>query len=329
MTLRISEPSPVRKAAARLAVKGAQASPTEVVLNNDPFCDKPVLVHRYERASSREKSIAVTMHAPCRRCAKCRQFRQMRWRERCVNELLLAVRSWWVTLTLSPSMLRSVEAEAMRMFAKKPSLTMTQCIERCAYQDVNLYFKRLRHHIGGRFRAVVVFELGEKTGRPHWHLFLHEVDRPIVKSLIEREWRGIVHARLVNLDNGPQGVATYLTKYLTKSLDHRPRASRHYGYGPQFDLTPAKGYKQREETIDARKKKTSSLSGTPLKTGEYENECATQHKGADGDLQNHRPSDIETDATSSATGGAHRSGIQRATSPPGEYPSSSERARSG
>jgi len=146
----------------------------------------------------------------------------MAWRERALVEMERAVRTWFVTLTFSPEHLAGILQEAALL--TRPE-SHDGRVETAAYRHVQRYFKRLRKD-GCRFRYLAVYERGEETGRSHYHLFVHEV-APITKRHLERRWRSNVHARLVADD--ASGKASYLTKYATKSLDVKPRASSRYG----------------------------------------------------------------------------------------------------
>lgn len=164
------------------------------------------------------------MTVPCRKCPRCLQFRQLRWRERALSEIARANRTWAVTLTFSP-----VQLAGVLMSADGGQLVQ---VERRAYRDVQLYVKRLRKS-GAVFRYLAVYERGEASGRSHYHLLVHETGRyPIPKRVIEDMWPSHVHARLVMKET--TGSASYVTKYLTKNLAVRPRASGRYGV---FDLS--------------------------------------------------------------------------------------------
>ncbi len=210
---------------------------TTYVADWSPYCDDPVRLER--RITSRLSTSGKKMHrlilldpirsmevaglVPCRKCPKCLQFRQMKWRERAITETTLANRTWFVTLTFSP-----IHLAGILMEAKGQSLRQT---EMAAYRHVQLFFKRLRK-AKAIFRYLAIYERGEKTGRSHYHLFLHEHgDKPIMKQQIEDQWTSFVHARLVS-DDGADGAASYLTKYITKSFSIRPRASALYGKSP-------------------------------------------------------------------------------------------------
>lgn len=172
------------------------------------------------KLSDQIKSLEVAALVPCRRCARCLRFRQMRWRERAIQEISWAKRTWFITLTFSPHHLAGILIEAKG--------SETKYVETAAYRHVQLFFKRLRKD-GAVFRYLAVFELGEKNGRMHYHLFLHEIGtRPIFKTAIEAQWRSFISCRLVGGDEAVRN-ASYVTKYATKSFDIRPRASALYG----------------------------------------------------------------------------------------------------
>ena len=233
--LRLFEEQPkdraTRSMAAGVALRGGQLSRTQFHDPGVPYCDTPEPVLRYIRAGGSDRPLEVTAFRPCRRCAKCLQFRQLQWRERCLNEIEHSPRTWLVTLTFDPHHLAGILFEAARF-----SHLGTAAEDRAAYSHVQKYLKRLRKAASARCRYMFVFERGEETGRPHYHALLHEVDRPISKRLIEANWRSNVHARLVK---SGRGSASYVTKYLTKSLDVRPRASA--GYGNRNHRPPSQG----------------------------------------------------------------------------------------
>lgn len=125
-------------------------------------------------------------------------------------------------------------------------------------EDVTRWLKRVRkrcveewvlagathEELHGSFRYLLVVE-AHKSGEPHWHLLLHETspDRPIRYDWLNlpprrpsmREWwmPSQVDARWAlgfsNFKLKPADEVTYVTKYLTKSLLARVRASKRYG----------------------------------------------------------------------------------------------------
>ncbi len=220
--------------AIRVALRGGRVARSSFVSDWEPYCDTPVTVNR--RITSRQahkglrvgtvkltderNALEVSAQVPCRRCAKCLQWRQMKWAERAIQELGVAKRSWFVTLTFAPHHLAGILMEATGSEPKQ--------VESAAYAHVQRYFKRLRK-INSDFRYFAVYERGEKNGRSHYHMFLHEHGlKPITKFTLESQWRSFVHARLVRCDESGRS-ASYITKYATKHFDIRPRASVRYG----------------------------------------------------------------------------------------------------
>ncbi len=217
-----------------VALRGGAVSRSSFVSNWQPYCDNPITVNR--RITSREAhkglrigglkltdevtALEVSIQVPCRRCAKCLQWRQMKWRERAIQELGKAKRTWFVTLTFSAIHLAGVLLEAKGSTPKE--------VEAAAYPHVQRYIKRLRK-IMPDFRYLIIYERGEKSGRSHYHMLLHEHgSKPITKQTLETQWRSFVHARLVSGERNSRS-ASYITKYATKSFDIRPRASLKYG----------------------------------------------------------------------------------------------------
>lgn len=211
-----------RKMAAKLALRGHAVTSTEVHSREAPYCDDPPTVVRTIRAAGHNRGMEVSMLAPCRKCSKCLQYRQLMWRDRAIAEIHQAPRSWWVTLTFDPPHLAGIMAEASQSRFKGD-----KALDHAAYRHLQRYLKRLRKASRRKFRYCAVFEKGEKNGRAHYHLFIHEVDGPIGSRSIDGCWRSIVHCRLVR--EGSNGLASYVTKYATKSLDIRIRASVRYG----------------------------------------------------------------------------------------------------
>lgn len=220
---------PVIKAASKLLLNGrAQKVGHIVEAAGLPYCDSPVPV---SVASPRGTGgLEVQMFGPCRKCEKCLQYRALHWRDRAMNEIAMAHlrgrRTWMVTLTFSPPHLAGILAEAS--VAGDRSL---KGVDRMAYRHVRGYLDRVRK-AGFPFRYLAVFERGERTGRAHYHLLLHEGrEGPILKRTLETRWRSHVHARVIDMDgDGAQRkAAAYVSKYATKAAEIRIRASARYG----------------------------------------------------------------------------------------------------
>lgn len=228
-----------------MGLQGYQRSPLFFDDPRKPFCDDPQQIAAY--VDPRDiflPSVEVVRWVPCRKCKKCLQFRQMRWRERAMFEISESPRTWVVTLTFSPVHLAGL---FMRLHEFKG--TLNQKVDAACYGEVQKYIKRLRK-AGHELRYFAVFE-GEyeahqsdgsasKLHRAHYHLMLHEKNRPISWRQITDHWRrgSFSHAKLA----GSSAAASYVTKYLTKS-GGRIRASFRYGH-PQPAAT-VKGAKSR------------------------------------------------------------------------------------
>lgn len=85
------------------------------------------------------------------------------------------------------------------------------------------YLMVIEEHLGG----------GAHHGLPHFHFLIHEPDqdRPVRKSVLKAKWAlGFTDFVLVpSPDEGGNKFANYVTKYLTKSILCRARASLRYG----------------------------------------------------------------------------------------------------
>src|SRR3546814_7109724 len=92
---------------------------------------------------------------------------------------------------------------------------------------VRSWLKRVRSVTGVPLLFLLVVKPHD-DGCPHFHILMHEQDSPVLKALLEEQWRsGFSHWRLVKNED-PRSVY-YACKYLTKSHQTRVRASRRYG----------------------------------------------------------------------------------------------------
>lgn len=220
----------VRSRAAKLSMRGCQVSHTHVIDPRKPYCDAPIHLEGRTSPYAEARTLLVEQFVPCRKCSKCLQFRQMKWREKAIAEIANSQRTWFVTLTFAPVHLAGVLAEAQEYKSLGPS----KSVDRAAYGHVQMYLDRLRKAARAKFRYLAVFERGELTGRAHYHILLHEQkgSKPITKRVIESRWRSIVHCRLVDFTaKDVRGASTYVTKYTLKSVQCRLRASNGYGTG--------------------------------------------------------------------------------------------------
>jgi len=227
-----------RRLATKLALKGHARTggyAPSIHAEWTVYCDAPVTVYRAVRAGKGRRSMEVSFPAPCRQCPKCLLFRRMRWRQRMINEIILADdagrRSWLLTLTFAPVHLAGVLLEAAALEAR--GKTPAEAVEQAAYSHVQKYLKRLRKNLRTSFRYVAIPEYGERKGRLHYHLILSELDRPVLKRSLQSNWRSFTHCKLIDASGsrGIAGAATYVSKYIAKGVG-RPRASGSYGAVP-------------------------------------------------------------------------------------------------
>lgn len=238
-----------KQLAERLSLSGAVKHGGSWIAPWEPHCLKPVTVEC--KTPDRAKSLTGTplrpyssvMMVPCRKCELCLQMWQMGWRERILRESALTEYSYFVTLTFSPAHLAGVIGEAL---ASDPD-DGRSAIERVAYGHVQAYFKRLRKgrkkaktvavaygsqgrtqpkFNAVRFRYFACAEYGEAKGRLHFHAVLHS-NQWVPPEIFTREWRSRADAQLVR---SGEGIATYVSKYLTKEHSlGRAHASTRYG----------------------------------------------------------------------------------------------------
>lgn len=111
------------------------------------------------RVSFRAESCLLSARAielPCGKCIGCRKARARAWAVRCLHEARCHKENAFVTLTYSPENLPSG----------------------LVVRDLQLFFKKLRHHSKAKFRYYAVGEYGEKMSRPHYHVLLFGYDFP-------------------------------------------------------------------------------------------------------------------------------------------------------
>lgn len=244
------EPDPrsrsVHGFARTIALLGGMVSATEFVAPWVPICEKPVRIGRTSRGNARQRSISVAAVLPCRKCPSCREIAVRKLRGSAAVEIAACAamnrQSWFVTLTFSPIHLAGILAQVPPGLSRE---ARTRAIDRVAYRHVDRWLKRLRVGAANcensrsgprtwapaRFRYMSVFELGEKSGRAHYHILIHELGpKPIQARQLTETWPSHANAKLVR--PGDPGLGKYLTKYLTKGSSGRVRRSKNYGDGP-------------------------------------------------------------------------------------------------
>lgn len=253
---RFLNPQTVKNLAQRaLARGGVLVKPREVEWDISGFCQHSIgrtLVGRYEddhpyRAVPDWPVEPWTVHlrVRCSKCTQCLRVRAGKWRERARREIFLSMRTWFVSLTMSPEEHSLARYRAQRRLAAKSvdfrSLSeIEQFAEHAAEfgAAVTLWIKRLREATKVPFRYVLIFERHEKPqdensvtvkGYPHAHLLIHETSTVSMlrKRQLQGQWpHGFSSVKLADPDT-----ASYVTKYLTKQAPVRIRASVGYGEG--------------------------------------------------------------------------------------------------
>lgn len=107
-----------------------------------------------------------------------------------------------------------------------------RCHKLFAYTVPLRYLLVVEEHTGG----------GAHHGLPHFHLLIHELDDkyPVRHEVLASQWKlGNTRFKLVDADEGEKRkFANYVTKYLTKSILCRARASQKYGQTGASYLRP-------------------------------------------------------------------------------------------
>lgn len=180
--------------------------------------------------------IELRLNVVCRRCDWCRKRKSLIWAYRAEREIERAPRTWFGTLTLNPDnhvRMNWIAATKIGDFWSAPRAKKFELVSREIGRELTLTLKRLRKNTGSSFRYLAVTEIhdSEKTseamrGNAHLHVLLHELpNQPITKRALEAEWTlGFTQWRLAD-----KGAGWYLSKYLTKAVETRTRASLQYG----------------------------------------------------------------------------------------------------
>lgn len=174
----------------------------------------------------------IFLHVRCGRCAKCRRLRRRIWTARAKWEMEHSVRTWLVTLTAHPENHFIYQTRA-RKRCRERGYIYDQLSDEEKFREVcremgselTKYIKRVRKESGAKLRMMWVFE-AHKSGAPHIHGLVHEVDHPVTWRILNRQWKdGFSHMVLLT-DPTKSG---YAAKYLSKDALNRVRASRWYG----------------------------------------------------------------------------------------------------
>lgn len=202
-------------------------------------CDSPVYQHLFgypdevlvRLGIEPDRAVAQSISVRCRKCAPCLRHRSRLWAARAISETAVSGRTWFVTLTLSPERVAWVDQSAWVASTLAGSDMTDENLfaqrVRAVSPELTRWLKRVRKNSGASLRYLLVVE-AHKSGVPHWHALLHEVQGTVVKRAVQSAWRyGFSHVRLVDEDSASG--AWYVCKYLAKSGLARVRASQNYG----------------------------------------------------------------------------------------------------
>lgn len=151
-----------------------------------------------------------------------------------MSEAKNAVRTWFLTLTFRPDFRSQARSRAAVRLARS-GVDLDALGQREQYEELvkeytpetQQFIKRVRKNSGRHIRYLLVWE-AHKSGDPHAHMLLHEVDGSVTYRVIEDAWQaGFSQAKLIPAGD-PRAVA-YATKYISKSAQTRVRASTRYG----------------------------------------------------------------------------------------------------
>lgn len=212
-------------------ISGSCENPTtrELVSVNDATFSKKN--HNWSRTNGQRRMI---LHARCRQCSKCLYLRSHQWSLRILSEVRDAPRTWFTTFTLTSReqwRIRTLAYQRLRSrgWTDNDVDVKTEWIEVCRQFGKLLtdFFKRVRKNTGRTFRYVLVSER-HKSGDPHFHALIHDVSGKLTYRELTGEWPyGFMHCKLV--EDTPERVPYYVTKYVAKYALSRIRCSLRYG----------------------------------------------------------------------------------------------------
>lgn len=233
---------------------GGRITPTLIANPGAGDCSSPIHIERkvLRVRSSKldgdfigpERVATIEYEARCRRCDACLKQRARQWAFRARQELRLADRSWFGTLTLSPDQhfRAMIQAESRlraggERFEDVNPDAQFQLRNQQIQREITLWVKRVRKVSGAKLRLLCVAE-AHKTGLPHYHVIVHQCGDgpPILWKHLSGQWK-LGHSKFNLVPEGDEGAAFYVTKYLTKSSLAKVRASVRYGNGLTHSYT--------------------------------------------------------------------------------------------
>lgn len=199
-----------------------------------------------------------TITAPCRKCRTCLNRRSKRWAAKAHTECKASSRTWFCTFTVEPQQRflfkLAAQAHAERrgcIWAKLTSADKFEYIHGQIGPEITKFLKRIRKNSGAKLRYLLVVE-PHKDGFPHYHMLLHEFDKPVRHAMLTDNWKhGFTRFKVVDTDRAPW----YVCKYMAKTALCRIRASQQYG--------PHAGRSLTERVIAATRSLVEAKSSPP------------------------------------------------------------------
>lgn len=233
-----------------LANGGVHTSPTVYSWDIAGRCERPVFREQIGRAYRIDSvsliaaplntidapSMTLELTARCRSCGPCLRQRANLWRQRATAETRVWPRTWFGTLTLRPGESFRTLAKA-RLYHRRREVVPELESENAQFAahvnaigpEIGLFLKRVRKNTGARIRYLLVAEQ-HKSGLPHFHMLVHQcaINELVRYDDLKSQWLlGFSQWKLTDAK-----AASYVCKYLSKSLRARVRASIAYGECP-------------------------------------------------------------------------------------------------
>lgn len=166
------------------------------------------------------RSLILELSVPCRKCFHCLRQRSFLWGARAFYETQWSSRTWMLTLTVAPEHRLRAAIMARQKYGDEKFASIAAIVGRW----FTLYMKRVRKNANVPLRYLLAVE-EHKDGFPHLHALIHERGQEVGKRDLQMQWAyGFTHCKLAD-----SKAARYVTKYVSKQLACRVRASQRYG----------------------------------------------------------------------------------------------------
>lgn len=190
-----------------------------------------------------KRQLFMSVDVPCRKCIACVKRRSRLWSCRAFDETKQSTRTWFCTYTLAPE----YRLRAAILARGKKGDESFSSIYSVISEWFTRYLKRVRKQSGAELRFFLAAE-EHADGFPHLHALIHENGRgEVSKRILQGQWPyGFTSVWLADPD-----IARYVSKYISKQMSARVRASLHYGrivtkntsldIARSYDITQLKG----------------------------------------------------------------------------------------